>query len=59
MQLFNTFFWIIGVSEFLQLLETKVKKDIIVYSICMAIVFAFGLFFFSDPFKPSFLSFIL
>jgi len=59
MTLFNTFFIIIGLAEFIKLLQNGVKKEIIVYSVCMIIVFAFALFFFSDPFKPSFLSHIL
>lgn len=59
MTLFNTFFIIIGVAEFIRIFQSKIKKDIIVYTICMILVFAFGLFFFLNPFKPSLLSFIL
>jgi len=59
MTLFNTFFIIIGVAEFIKLLQIGIKKDIIVYTICMIIVWSFAFFFFSNPFKPSFLSYIL
>lgn len=59
MTLFNTFFIIIGLAELIKLIQKGIKKDIVVYSICMIIVFAFALFFFSNPFKPSFLSHIL
>ena len=59
MTLFNTFFIIIGVAEFIKIFQNYQKKDMWIYVICMIIVFVFALFFFSNPFKPSFLSLIL
>jgi len=59
MTLFNTFFIILGVAEFIKIFQNGVKKETVIYCICMVVVFIFAMFFFSNPFKPSFLSLIL
>ena len=59
MLLFSAFFVIIGISEFITVLKNGAKKDIIIYSILMVLVFAFAWFFYADTFRRSFVSLLI
>jgi len=56
MLLFSAFFAFVGISEFITVLKKGGKKDAIIYSVLMALVFAFASFFYADSFRSSFVS---
>lgn len=59
MLLFSTFFIIVGLAELLLLLKSCTKKDVIIYCVLMTAVFCFAWFYFSNPFRKSFIALIL